>query len=398
MVKLIKTDAEYKEALRDIEALVDLDPPLGTEQGDKLELLTFLVSKYEEDRFPINKPDPIEAIRFRMEQVGLSQKDLIPYLGSRSKVSEVLNRKRPLTLNMIKSLNRELGIPAESLLVDTSMNLTIQNPLGNSSRFPIGEMVKRRWFSNFNDSVVEAKERSAELIQNFFHEARLQPTFCRQNIRAGSTMDYNALSAWAARVSIIAQRNPLPNKYTDDLIKNEFFNDLSKLSTFNEGPKLAREFLHNHGIHLIILRHLTRTHLDGAAMRLHNGTPVVALTLRYDRIDNFWFTLFHELAHLHLHLRNEAFDCFIDDLDAVGDKLEEKADELARNSLIPQKYWKKISAMNTRDEIRSFASSLNIHPAIVAGRLRWERKNYRIFSRMIGIREVRKLFPEALDN
>lgn len=116
MVKMIKTQIEYEEALNEVESLIDLDPVPGTNEGDQLELLSFLISKYEKDRFSLEYPDPIEAIKFRMEQQNLSPRDLIPYLGSRSKVSEVLNRRRPLSLTMIRALNGGLGIPANVLL------------------------------------------------------------------------------------------------------------------------------------------------------------------------------------------------------------------------------------------------------------------------------------------
>lgn len=112
--KVIKTEAQYKETLARIEAIFDAAP--GTPEGDELELLTLLVEKYEEEQYPIDLPDPIEAIRFRMDQQGLKQKDLIPYLGSKAKVSEVLSGRRSLTLAMIRKLVAGLGIPAEVLL------------------------------------------------------------------------------------------------------------------------------------------------------------------------------------------------------------------------------------------------------------------------------------------
>jgi len=97
-------------------ATVDLDPVPGSEEHDQLELLTLLISVYEKEHYPIGLPDPIEAIKFRMEQQNLSKKDLIPFLGSRSKVSEVLSGKRPLSLTMIRALHNGLRIPAEVLL------------------------------------------------------------------------------------------------------------------------------------------------------------------------------------------------------------------------------------------------------------------------------------------
>src|SRR3974390_569248 len=112
--KVIKTNAEYEAALARIEKL--MDAKRNTPQGDELELLSLLVQDYEEKVFPIDKPDPVAAIRFRMEQQGLEPKDLVPLLGSRSRVSEVLSGRRNLSLKMIRSLVARLGIPAEVLL------------------------------------------------------------------------------------------------------------------------------------------------------------------------------------------------------------------------------------------------------------------------------------------
>lgn len=114
--KVIHTKAEYAEALSRIENLMDAKP--RTPQGDELELLSLLVHDYEEKAFPIDKPDPIEAIRFRMSQQGLTSRDLVPILGSRSRVSEVLSGQRGLTLKMIRALVSQLRIPAHILLGD----------------------------------------------------------------------------------------------------------------------------------------------------------------------------------------------------------------------------------------------------------------------------------------
>ena len=112
--KVIKTKAEHEAALGRIEKLMDAAP--ATPQGDELDLLSLLVHDYEEKTFPIDKPDPVAAIRFRMEQQGLAPKDLVPLLGSRSRVSEVLSGRRGLSLKMIRALVAGLRIPAELLL------------------------------------------------------------------------------------------------------------------------------------------------------------------------------------------------------------------------------------------------------------------------------------------
>ena len=112
--KILKTEAEYSTALAKVESLMDANP--GSKQEEELELWSLLVERYEQEHHPIDFPDPIEAIRFRMEQEGLRQKDLAKYFPGKNRVSEVLNHKRPLSLGMIRSLHRSLGIPAHVLL------------------------------------------------------------------------------------------------------------------------------------------------------------------------------------------------------------------------------------------------------------------------------------------
>lgn len=112
----IRTDDDYRAALRELSACFDNQPEPGTEDGDRFEVLATLVEAYETKHFPIESPDPIEAIRFRMDQGGLTVKDLVPSIGQPNRVYEVLNRKRGLTIDMIRNLHRNLGIPAESLI------------------------------------------------------------------------------------------------------------------------------------------------------------------------------------------------------------------------------------------------------------------------------------------
>lgn len=113
-IKVIKNRKEYFEALKKIDELFDAKP--GTEEGDLLELLVTLVEIYEQKHFKISPPDPIEAIKFRMEQLGLKQSDLANIIGGKNRVSEILNRKRELTARMMRELHKKLNIPAESLL------------------------------------------------------------------------------------------------------------------------------------------------------------------------------------------------------------------------------------------------------------------------------------------
>lgn len=115
-IRPIHTEADYKRTLEEVSKLVASDPEPGTPEGDRLDVLTTLVQAYEAKHYFIDLPDPVEAIKFRMEQAGLTAKDLEPMIGRRNRVYEILNRKRPLTLPMIRRLHQQLGIPAESLI------------------------------------------------------------------------------------------------------------------------------------------------------------------------------------------------------------------------------------------------------------------------------------------
>ena len=120
--KVIKTEAEYEMALAHLETLMEAKPV--TSHEEEMELFAVLIENYERENFPIELPDPIEAIKFRMEQQGLTRKDLEKYIGSQSKVSEILNHKRPLSIGMIRALHQGLGIPAEVLLQEEGAELS----------------------------------------------------------------------------------------------------------------------------------------------------------------------------------------------------------------------------------------------------------------------------------
>jgi HTH-type transcriptional regulator/antitoxin HigA len=113
-IKVIKTERDYQKALKRLELI--FDAKIGSKEGDELELLSLLIDNYEKMRYMIDLPDPIEAIKFRMEQLGYKQKDLAEAIGLKSRVSEILNRKRKLTLDMIRKLHDVLGIPTEVLV------------------------------------------------------------------------------------------------------------------------------------------------------------------------------------------------------------------------------------------------------------------------------------------
>ena len=118
-IKPIRTEQDYLAALREVSALIDLDPSLDTPEGERLDVLGTLVQAYEAKHYPIDPPDPIDAIKFRMEQSNMTVKDLVPFIGPLNRVYEVLNYKRSLSLNMIRKLSDGLHIPAEVLIRET---------------------------------------------------------------------------------------------------------------------------------------------------------------------------------------------------------------------------------------------------------------------------------------
>ncbi|WP_029555210.1 ImmA/IrrE family metallo-endopeptidase [Xanthobacter sp. 91] len=395
-VHLIRTADEYKAALARAEEIMDAEP--GTPLGDELEHLAMVIEAYEEKHYPIGLPDPISAIQFRMEQEGLSNKDLTPYLGSSAKVSEVLSGKRDLTLPMIRALNKHLGIPAEVLIQEQGGSIPDDVEGLDWGRFPVTEMVKRGFIAAHKN----AKANAEFLIRGLMDRAggfEVAAPLCRKSdgARRNAKMDSYALAGWCMHVLSEAQMRSHTHNYRKGVISHAFLRKVAKLSAFDDGPKRAEMFLAEHGIRLIVAPHLSNTYLDGAAMLLADGTPVIGMTLRYDRLDNFWFCLLHELTHVARHLADGSERMFVDDLDLRAkddDEREREADEWAEEALIPRKEWDAHPAQDAPypSNVISLAQRVGVHPAIVAGRIRWRDRNYRILSQFVGAGEVRRHF------
>ncbi|MDD3312544.1 hypothetical protein [Pseudodesulfovibrio sp.] len=387
MAKLIKTTQDHEEALARVEMLMTAEQ-LTPQEEDELELLVHLIEKYEEQAFPIDMPSPVEAILFRMDQLGLRAEEMLPYFGTKSRVSEVLNGKRELTLQMMRALNAGLNIPAEVLLQNPKAEFPCAYNDLDWSHFPLKELARR--------GVVEAKnikDRAEESIRELIEAAGYPPMTAachRQGSWNGRNGDRYATFAW----ELVVRKRAL--EMLDDVpafsLEEKHLCKIAHLSVFDEGPLLAKEYLAKHGVILIIEPQLKQTYLDGIALLLENGTPVVGLTLRHDRIDYFWFTLLHELVHILKHLSKKQ-TCIWDIQGAQGD-IEEEANTEAANAFIPPDVWAASEAKQkaSKKGIIELAKQLDIHVAIVAGRVRNERKNYRIHAQMVGNGEVKKLF------
>jgi HTH-type transcriptional regulator / antitoxin HigA len=399
--RLIKADTEYRAALEQVDALMTALP--GTAEGDALDLWVHLVEDYEETHFPIPLPDPVDAIRFRMDQQALRAVDLIPYFGSKSKVSEVLNRRRPLSLTMMRRLHEGLGIPAEVLLQDSGRCLPPDLPDVDWHAFPLAEVYRRRWFGDSVTSLSELRARAPELLGPLlapFAASNRVEAHLRQHVRTGSTMDENALLCWKGRIWQQAQRQQV-SEYYPEAVTLALIGDVAKLSLLDNGPTVAAELLAKAGVRLVVERGLPHTHLDGAALRVLGNPPIVALTLRHDRLDNFWFTLCHELAHVVLHLQSNEDASILDDLEATDDSdWELGANRAATEAMIPESVWVAWRSHGTPTEagIRRFAATLRLHPAVVAGRYRRETGNYQVFSSLVGSGQVRMLFVQGSES
>jgi len=266
----------------------------------------------------------------------------------------------------------------------------------NAKNYPFKQMFQRGWFGNFVGTLNDAIKDSENLIEGLFENAGfkgVQPAFNRQLIRSNSQPNKFALNAWYARVLTKAKDQRIDKSFDKNLITPEWIANLAKLSQEDDGLKKVPKYLKNVGIRFIIEPVLEGTLLDGAALLLEKQYPVIALTLRYDRLDNFWFVLFHEIAHIILHLSDD-IEVIFDDLDSKVDGLEKEADEFALDALIPKEVWRTslVRFRASEKTIINQAKSLGISPALVAGRIRRETGQYYQFNDLIGQNKVRSQF------
>jgi len=265
-------------------------------------------------------------------------------------------------------------------------------------RLPCREMVKRNWFD---------LPRGANLIERakqYFLQAagsQFATALHRKKMRSGNVPNEYALLAWQARILEQARSKMEAKEFATFEFDDLWLPELVRLTKREDGPRRARDLLAEKGIVLIVERHLPGSYLDGAAMLADGKTPVVGLTLRYDRLDNFWFVLMHELGHIFLHLFDGLrFDFFDEEGGNEGDILEEQADKFALEALIPEVLWDQcLSRFALSEEaVKIDAERIGIDPSIIAGRIRKERGNYTILNDLVGLNQVRSQLEEASDD
>ena len=392
----IRCKKDLESALARIDELIDEED--RNRDSEELDELTNLVEHYERKHIRIAFPSVIDTIEFYMDQDNLSRRDLVPCIGSPTGVSELLSGKLTLTPTMARALHEQFGIPAELLLNDPPDSIEWH-------RFPVKAMARLGWISDHPYLVEESEEIIRKLIVKAGRTSVAEEGLFRTNKtpRTNAKMDPYALKAWCWKVLAQANESPPKADYQPGVVSQRFLRKVARLSALDDGPRRAKMLLAEHGIALEIVKHLPKTYLDGAALMSADGWPVVGLTLRFDRIDNFWFCLLHELAHVGRHLSKGQERFFVDDMSLrkkegeQKDHLEKQADDWAEEALVPQSAWESSKVLHrpTTTAVSNLARKLEIHPAIVAGKVRYELQNYRLLSRFVGIGEIRRQFGEA---
>lgn len=331
---------------------------------------------------------------------GLSQKRLAEKLGLKEQQLQRFESENYMSASLRRLAEIAKALNLKMSEIAQLESLSSHQPPSQSSeiawkKFPIDEMYGRNWFKNFSGSRAAARDNAEDLIKGFVQEVlpRPLPVFHRLHSRGNSQIDRFSLFAWQCRVLHLAKN--IPTKSFDKNLITSWFNDLESLSRFEDGPHRARQFLGDAGICVVIEPHLSHTYLDGAALLTKEGKPIIGLTLRYDRLDNFWFVLFHELIHVAKHLNEHR--SFFDDLDAEPDAIEKETDELAGEALIADSIWETALPryVRTTDSVLQMAEERGINPAIIAGRIRLEANDFTILNELVGYGRVRKYFPEV---
>ena len=326
---------------------------------------------------------------------GMSQAELADKLGMREQQIQryEADRYRSINLQNYRRISNALGVELE-IKIHNGTSAWIREITAEKIKFTdeqikkvLEHAKKQQWFTSSDN-----EDEPQEMLLDYIYETSTKfgsPALLRTGINSLDLGNDLSLSAWRARVIKRAEIEKTTAQF--DPINISWLKNLVSLSSYEDGPLRAKNMLFEKGITIIIEPQIAGLRLDGAAF-LMGAMPVIGLTIRYDRIDNFWFTLLHELAHIFLHQQAGLSAGFFDDMDKNhSDGIEIEADEFAESMLVPIERWKTAPARiaTSATPIENFAKQLNIHPAIVFGRIRKERGNYSIFSDRIGSGEVR---------
>lgn len=344
-----------------------------------------------------------KALIFARIGSGLTQKELAEKLGiptqqlQRYEASSYMGASLSRLISVAEVLNVRVRESWSGAKANTADSVICWNSIDNIdwTLFPAKEMIKRGW--------IAAKKgiNAVDQIRNYFLSGGGQytPALHRKKFHGENKPNEYALLAWQARVLELAREEVASGAISEYTHTDNWIKELSSLTQSEGAPLAAKKFLAKKGVVLVVEKHLPGTYLDGAALVLETGHPVIALTLRYDRLDNFWFVLFHELAHISLHIFDSLqMDYFDEEGSGEGDLVEREADEFALEALISREAWDScISRFSmTPESVELDAKRIGIHPSILAGRIRKESNNYHVLSELLGNGKVRCCFEEQL--
>lgn len=331
------------------------------------------------------------------------QKDLARKLGRQEQSIQrwESERYRSISLGNFMKVARALSVEFSAQFQPSHVAKWLPPP--DLSQAEVQKVLKHARTHNwFEEQDSDQEDRSKRLIRYVSeHVTRYgTPSLLRTGINVKDHSEDWVLLSWKAQVTRRAERIIDSEQLSYRPLDVSWLRELAKLSANAEGPLQAQTLLKKHGIVLIIERNIPGMEVDGAAF-LVESIPVIGLTLRRDALDNFWFTLMHEVAHVILHYKTGLASGFFDDVEhAEVDEFEQEANKFASDLLVPEELWSRTPARiaKTSAPIKNLAKQLSIAPAIIFGRIRFERKNYTIFSDEIGRGTVRKLFlPEVKD-
>lgn len=328
---------------------------------------------------------------------GWSQKDLARKLGLREQAIQRYEAERYRSISLANYLRvaRVLSVrlSADFLPALTKDWLPIFEVTPSEAQKVLKHARANGWLQNTNESDENGINQLVRYVTEHV-EMHGTPSLLRTGLNVEDHSEDWSLLSWKAQITrrakVIIERDKVQYRPLDV----SWLVDLVKLSKLDDGPVRARALLKEHGIILIVEIHIPGMRVDGAAF-LVDQIPVIGITLLRDALDNFWFTLLHEVGHVILHYRTGLAAGFFDDSESMQvDEFEEEANKFAANMLIPEELWSRSPARiaKTVAPIECFAEQLGISSAIVFGRIRLERKNYAIFSDKIGRGKVRKQF------
>jgi HTH-type transcriptional regulator/antitoxin HigA len=322
---------------------------------------------------------------------GLSQRELSNILEMKEQQLQRYEAERYSSISLTGYLRvlKTLGITINGEFAEEELRTLEKEQLAELAiSAPLAkEFAKRGW-------TVNRQVSPSQYIQHGLSLSKSR-SYNRLTLRSQSKADIAALLSWHSRILTLAEERRSRNRTRFDFVESNWINELVHLSRERLGPKMAVDFLEQKGVFVVVEPALPHTFIDGAAFLLKSDNPVIGISIRHDRLDNFWFTLMHELGHVFVHFNRGLSEGFLDDnIETVSTAKEEKeADDFALSSLIPNEIWNTSIARfaTTAPLIVGFAEEQGISPAIVAGRIRHERADYSIFSRLVGQGAVRRL-------